>query len=375
MGQADDGIHRRPDFVAHVGQKQALGGIGRIGLRPRFAQFAGAAGNQFLEVVAMRIEFAGDLLLFGDVFLDRHVVRYVAVRLADGRDNGELDELAAVLAPVVELAMPRTSVGQRIPERHIAFLRRPAGLQDAGVLADDFLAGVAGDPQEGLVDVFDVSLDVGDDDALRTLLDGQRQFAQLLLGTDALRDIAGQYDHGHAASEVDAVRTGFGDDFGSVLASVAPGPRALGGTRRPGNFRDQLRHFLRRADILDRHAQEFVTAIAVVGHRRIVDVKKGQRFPVINPHRVWVGLEHVAIARIALVPGLLFSLARRDVAVRPLPPGKGAGRVVDRARQVGDPARFPRGLDDPDLQIAVVRLFQGVEIGLKIRAVVRVDDR
>ena len=31
MGHSDDGIHRRPDFVAHVGQKIAFGLIGLIG--------------------------------------------------------------------------------------------------------------------------------------------------------------------------------------------------------------------------------------------------------------------------------------------------------------------------------------------------------
>ena len=39
VGEADDGIHRRADLVAHVGQKAALGQAGRIGTDLGVAQF------------------------------------------------------------------------------------------------------------------------------------------------------------------------------------------------------------------------------------------------------------------------------------------------------------------------------------------------
>jgi hypothetical protein len=46
-------------------------------------------------------------------------------------------------------------------------------VQQARVLSDDFIAAVAGIAQEGLVDVFDAGVDIGNDDAGRALLDGQ----------------------------------------------------------------------------------------------------------------------------------------------------------------------------------------------------------
>jgi hypothetical protein len=112
IGQADDGIHRGADFVAHVGQECALGNVGCLGLFPRFVELGGAFGDKLLKVVTVLVEFAPDPTLFGDVFLDRDIVSNGAVSLADRRHDGELDILLTVLASVEELAFPRFALGE-----------------------------------------------------------------------------------------------------------------------------------------------------------------------------------------------------------------------------------------------------------------------
>ncbi len=50
---AEDGVHRRADFVAHVGEEGALGPVGGFGGGACVGQLAGALGHQFLEVFAI----------------------------------------------------------------------------------------------------------------------------------------------------------------------------------------------------------------------------------------------------------------------------------------------------------------------------------
>jgi hypothetical protein len=70
VGHADDGIHRRAQFVAHVGQENALGAAGGFGGIARLRQFGGAGIHELLEVVPMLVEFPVGQLLLGDVVTD-----------------------------------------------------------------------------------------------------------------------------------------------------------------------------------------------------------------------------------------------------------------------------------------------------------------
>jgi hypothetical protein len=45
VGHADDGVHRRADFVAHAGQKRALGAVGSFGLVPGAGQLGISVGE------------------------------------------------------------------------------------------------------------------------------------------------------------------------------------------------------------------------------------------------------------------------------------------------------------------------------------------
>ena len=60
MRQADDGVHRRTDFVAHVGQEDALRLVRRFELRRAFR-------HQFFKVVPVRLQFQFLFLQLGDV--------------------------------------------------------------------------------------------------------------------------------------------------------------------------------------------------------------------------------------------------------------------------------------------------------------------
>ena len=187
--QADDGVHRCADLVAHVGQEAALCLVRGVGLHTRHAQFGGALGDQFFQVVSIAIEFLTDTLLLGDVFLDRHIVADASVGLADRRDDGELGVSAAILLAIVELAFPRLALGQRRPQGHIGLARRLARVQEARVAAERFFAAVTSRPNEGVIDVLDARLGIGDDDAFRALLDRLRQLAQFIPGLLAVGDV------------------------------------------------------------------------------------------------------------------------------------------------------------------------------------------
>ena len=189
VGETDDGVHRRADFVAHVGQERALGQIGDLGALFCFLQLRGALGHQFLEMMAVLVQFDALAFLLGDVFLYRDIVGDRAIRLADRRNDGELGILAAILAPVVKLALPRLAPGQGLPHRGIGLGRGIARLQDSRIHADRFALAIAGVHGEGGVDILDLALHVGDDDAFRALFHRLGQYAQLGFGGFAFRDV------------------------------------------------------------------------------------------------------------------------------------------------------------------------------------------
>ena len=64
---ADDGVHRRADLVAHIGQESALGLIGRLGL----------------AACLLRLDVQGASLLVGSLFLPEEVIQF--------REDGDTD--------------------------------------------------------------------------------------------------------------------------------------------------------------------------------------------------------------------------------------------------------------------------------------------
>lgn len=107
--------------------------------------------------------------LLHDVLLYRNIVGNASVRLAERRNDGELVVNLAVLTLVDKLTTPSVPMREGIPKYNIGFRRRQAGLHDARILAEDLFAAITGGMYEGVIDVFDARLDVGDNHAFRTL--------------------------------------------------------------------------------------------------------------------------------------------------------------------------------------------------------------
>ena len=64
VGHAEDGVHRRPDFMAHVGQKLAFGPVGCLGLflgvkelEAAVLQVSGPFGDLLLEIGVPRLDY------------------------------------------------------------------------------------------------------------------------------------------------------------------------------------------------------------------------------------------------------------------------------------------------------------------------------
>ena len=103
VGEADDGIHRCADFVAHVGQEGALGPVGGLCRIACLGHFPGAGGDQFFQVVAVACQFLVGHLALGNVEIDaehpygpalvRHdpAARSQPAYLAIGADDAVLD--------------------------------------------------------------------------------------------------------------------------------------------------------------------------------------------------------------------------------------------------------------------------------------------
>ena len=101
-------------------------------------------------------------------------MRHSAIWLAYRGNNGELLEEGTVLAPVEEFAAPDLAMLKGVPKLEIGCVRRQAGLQQFWIAADRFLTTVAGVFDKGVIDVFNFAEGIGNDDAVRALLNGQR---------------------------------------------------------------------------------------------------------------------------------------------------------------------------------------------------------
>ena len=64
---ADDGVHRRADLVAHVGEESAFRLIRRDRRILGTGEFGSAGNDEFFELVAVRFQFDLSELAFGDV--------------------------------------------------------------------------------------------------------------------------------------------------------------------------------------------------------------------------------------------------------------------------------------------------------------------
>ena len=344
-------------------------GAGRVEQGVLFAErgieLGGTAGDQRFKMLAMALEFVAHLFLERDVFLDRDVMRDLTVRLAQGHDDRRLDLLAAVLGLVEENAFPGIALIEGLPHLAVSGGRRVAGLEQTRRLADRLGAAVAGVAGERVVDVFDAAVEIGDDDRIRALFDGQRQLANLRCGPLFLTDVAPDADQVIAlvlANEPDADPDV--DEF-PVLAAmpVLKLAHPAGGSLR-GN-RGQLGGCLAGLDRGQRHADHLVAAVAQHLAARRIDLDKAQGFGIdqldrirrAGNHRIEQGLavalggsDAAPLDGTAEMTGDRFEQAALLVEERRTGIGR-QGRVIDD----GDPARLPPRPDKTDRQFGAAR--------------------
>ena len=84
--EADDGVHRGSDLVAHVGQKGTLGAVRAVGLFPRGEQFSGALTHHVFEMVAVLLKLGAQAFFLGHIFLHGDVVGDAPVGLMQRLD-------------------------------------------------------------------------------------------------------------------------------------------------------------------------------------------------------------------------------------------------------------------------------------------------
>jgi hypothetical protein len=139
----------------------------------------------------------------GDVDADRDVFGDRAGVVAEGDDRAVDPVVGAVLGAVADLAVPDFAGGDGAVHVGEEGLGVVAGVEEAVVLAEEFFAGVAGDPAEAVVGVGDAAAGVGDGDD-RVLVDGEFVEFEFAVGGGefggALADLAG--DVGAGAAEI-----------------------------------------------------------------------------------------------------------------------------------------------------------------------------
>src|SRR6266404_3978408 len=140
---------------------------------------------------------------FRDVGADGHVLPRFAI-LSYERDNGRIYPVnRTVFGPILDLTVPNFSVGNGVIHLLKKFFGVVTGVEDAVILADQFILRIMTDGTELIVHVSDRALDVGHrhdgvliesellvGQVLERTLAGNQAFFQGFFGSLAFRDIA-----------------------------------------------------------------------------------------------------------------------------------------------------------------------------------------
>ena len=182
MGQADDGVQRGADLVAHVGQELTLGLGGGFGQLLGAGEFGGARAHPLLELRVLLQDGALLALALGDVRLHRDEA-FDAPAGVEHRGDLQRDPVrTAAPGAIQQLLAHRTAFAQRLRDaRHGLRVGLRALQQRARLAAGDVGQRVPGELGEGAVDPLGAALCIGDDDHVvgRARDDGQAR--QLVL--------------------------------------------------------------------------------------------------------------------------------------------------------------------------------------------------
>jgi hypothetical protein len=145
-----------------VGEQQAVGQVGE-GI-----------------VVGQVGQFVLGILDRADVGEHRHIVAELAVIILDGADGLPLRVNLAALAAVPDFPAPLASGLQGLEHRLVEIQGMVAGLEHAGLVAQDFLTLVTGDFHEGPVDVDDLAASIADQHPFAGAVEYRCRLAQTL---------------------------------------------------------------------------------------------------------------------------------------------------------------------------------------------------
>ena len=298
VDQAGHAVHGGADLVAHGGEEVALGAVGGLGGGERLAQLARAGLDQVLEALAVVVQLRLHAARGGDVLLDRDVVGGLAGVVVDRDDVGALVVFLAVLVAVVQHAGPRLARGQAAPHVLVGAARRLARLQDARVPAQHLFGLVAALAQEALVHILDVAGEVGDDDALRALLDRAGELAQGRLGLLARAHVVNDGEQQGARLVQDGPAVDLDVADGAVGAAVAEvEAKACGFAGRLHLGADAL--VGEDVDVADAHAPQGRERPAVEGLGGRVGIDELQAVGVHDQHHGVAVAEDRRVARLA----------------------------------------------------------------------------
>lgn len=129
----------------------------------------------------------------GDVGMRGDVMGQVAGAVFHRGNRKQLRINFAGLAPVPDLAAPRSGFGNRGPHRLVKLRPLPARFQQTGVFAYHFGILVTGNGRERPIDPQDVAVGIGHDHALLRF-EGHRGDAQFGVRLLALRNISGRIE-------------------------------------------------------------------------------------------------------------------------------------------------------------------------------------
>ncbi len=146
-------------------------------------------------MVGLVVELGLCVLEAGDVGEHGDEVGNLAFSVAHGADGQPAGVQLAVLALVVDLALPVAFIGKLVPHGRIERAVVLAGGEQARGLAEGFDLAVAGNFAEGAVDGTDALVDVGDQHAFGGVLEHGGGQLQFFLHQVALGDVAGDGQH------------------------------------------------------------------------------------------------------------------------------------------------------------------------------------
>ena len=156
LAHAENGIHRRAQFMRHGGKKTALGEVCGLG------RFLGIAQGRFMLLRLRDVDEAAD------------VVAHRAAAVENGANRQALPVEAAVVAAADPVATPFALQPHRAPDLALRCIVIATVGELARRSSDCLALGVAGDLGERRIDAHDAPLGVGNEDGVEGFFEDPR---------------------------------------------------------------------------------------------------------------------------------------------------------------------------------------------------------